>query len=191
MKLFFDTEFTGLHKDTSIISIGIIAENNQCFYAKFTDYDTSQVNDWIQQNVIDNIELSDTLKDMYDIIEVSGSKEEVRKSLLDWLSALNSDYYELVSDVCYYDMVLFTDIFGTSFDLPENICPLCYDISYDIYEYVTADMREAFDISREELLSTLHSATNYEISDILEIGDNSKHNALYDAIIIKLIYENI
>ena len=27
MKIFFDTEFTGLHKNTELISIGLIAEN--------------------------------------------------------------------------------------------------------------------------------------------------------------------
>lgn len=26
MKIFFDTEFTGLHKDTTLISIGLISE---------------------------------------------------------------------------------------------------------------------------------------------------------------------
>ena len=31
MKIFFDTEFTGLHKDTTIISIGMISENGKKF----------------------------------------------------------------------------------------------------------------------------------------------------------------
>ena len=31
MRLFFDTEFTGLHKNTTLISIGIIAENGKSF----------------------------------------------------------------------------------------------------------------------------------------------------------------
>ena len=41
MKLFFDTEFTGLRKDTELISIGIIAESGDVFYAEITDYDPS------------------------------------------------------------------------------------------------------------------------------------------------------
>ena len=39
MKLYFDTEFTGLHKNTTLISVGLIAEDGQEFYAEFTDYD--------------------------------------------------------------------------------------------------------------------------------------------------------
>lgn len=39
MKLFFDTEFSGLRKDTELLSIGIIAESGEAFYAEITDYD--------------------------------------------------------------------------------------------------------------------------------------------------------
>ena len=38
MKIFFDTEFTGLHKDTSLISIGLVDEDGKTFYAEFLDY---------------------------------------------------------------------------------------------------------------------------------------------------------
>jgi len=34
-RIFFDTEFTGLHKDTTLISIGLIAEDGRTFYAEF------------------------------------------------------------------------------------------------------------------------------------------------------------
>ena len=52
MKIFFDTEFTGLHKNTTLISIGLFDENGRNFYAEFNDYDESQCDDWIQDNVI-------------------------------------------------------------------------------------------------------------------------------------------
>ena len=47
MNLYFDTEFTGLHKDTTLISLGIISEDNRTFYAEFSDYNKSQVDNWI------------------------------------------------------------------------------------------------------------------------------------------------
>ena len=43
MKIFFDTEFTGLHKNTTLISIGMIAEDGKTFYAEFTDYNENNV----------------------------------------------------------------------------------------------------------------------------------------------------
>ena len=58
MKVFFDTEFTGLHQNTTLISIGMVAEDGQAsFYAEFTDYDQSQIDDWLQSNVVDKLSL--------------------------------------------------------------------------------------------------------------------------------------
>ena len=42
MKLFLDCEFTGLHKSTTLISLGVVAENGKRFYAEFCDYDREQ-----------------------------------------------------------------------------------------------------------------------------------------------------
>ena len=56
MKVFFDTEFTGLHKDTTLISIGMVDENGRSLYIELNDYDKSQVNDWIRKNVISHLE---------------------------------------------------------------------------------------------------------------------------------------
>ena len=43
MKIFFDTEFTGLHKGTELISIGMVDEVGRTFYAEFNDYDKNQI----------------------------------------------------------------------------------------------------------------------------------------------------
>ena len=50
-RLFFDTEFTGLHQKTTLISIGIVSDDSKTFYAEFTDYDKTQCDDWINENV--------------------------------------------------------------------------------------------------------------------------------------------
>lgn len=192
MLLFFDTEFTGLHKDTTLISLGIISEDNKCFYAKLTDYDVTQVDDWISKNVIDKLEISEEIRALYDVYEVEGTTQEVKEALLYWIGSLDDTHFDLVSDVCHYDMVLFVNLFGTAFDLPEFISPCCYDINQDIY-YISFSMEEAFDTNREELLDKLtkHSEDDlyYSARTVLDLGENSKHNSLYDAIVIKALYE--
>ena len=47
-KVFFDTEFTGLHQNTSLISIGCIAEDGNTFYATLTDYNYLQVDNGLK-----------------------------------------------------------------------------------------------------------------------------------------------
>jgi len=184
MLLFFDTEFTGLHKNTTLISIGIVAENGKTFYAEFNDYDKRQVDDWIKNNVIENllfrreIELGTVIvSTIYsDAFTMVGNKYLVKICLTKWLEQFNEPL-QLVSDVCHYDMILLIDIFGDVFSLPENLSPVCHDINQDIANFLGISDKEAFDISREEFCN----------SQIKE----QKHNALYDAKIIKACYNVI
>lgn len=55
MRLFLDTEFTGLHQHTTLISIGIVSADGRKFYAEFTDYDKNQIDVWLKENVLDNL----------------------------------------------------------------------------------------------------------------------------------------
>lgn len=180
MKIFFDTEFTGLHKDTTLISIGLIDENGRTFYAEFLDYDKSQCDDWIKKNVIAHLKLPNSTclnyNDENTWCNVKGDKLLVQTTLTQWLSKYDS--VELISDVCHYDMVLFIDIFGSAFDLPKNVNPACHDINQDIAEYFNITEIEAFDKSREDIIKSYYI-------------DGDKHNALYDAKVIKLIYDMI
>ena len=54
MKIFFDTEFTGLYKDTQLISIGLVSEDNREFYAEITDFNNKNIDEWIKENVLLN-----------------------------------------------------------------------------------------------------------------------------------------
>lgn len=176
MKVFFDTEFTGLHKNTTLISIGCVDENERTFYAELNDYDKKQCNDWINENVIKHMTLGKYEHYSFNDknTEVYGNKGFVREKLLDWLKEYED--VQFVSDICHYDMVLLIDLFGTAFDLPKGVCPSCHDINQDIASYYGISEAEAFDRSREK------------ISDVIQ---GNKHNALYDAKVIKSIYNKI
>lgn len=202
MKLFFDTEFTGLRKDTTLISIGIISEDGRKFYAEFLDYAYSQVTPWIKENVIDHLRFQapSSGEDHYSIasraernlpgndlfsawnLEMNGTKEVIREALKHWLSQFYT--VQFVSDVCHYDFVLLVDLLtggGTALDLPENISAVCHDINQDIAAWYEISDRDAFDKNREQILD---EETGYHV-----IGD--KHNSLYDAEIIREIYKQI
>ena len=183
MKIYFDTEFTGLHKNTTLISIGLIAENGASFYAEFNDYNKSQCDDWINENVINYLILNTDgiYSDSWSDTKIKGNKTLIKFYLSIWLSQF--DEVQLVSDVCHYDMVLFIDIFGSAWDLPKNINPSCHDINQDIAEYCNIGEQVAFDLNREHFLLYLDDNSK------LLIGD--KHNALYDAKVTKAIHEGI
>jgi len=185
MKIFFDTEFTELSKKAELISIGMIDENDNSFYAELNDYNIVNLDKWVKENVIANLLYNNhspfnkikRANDHTDVI-VKGNKEDVKKHLSSWFS--NYSIIELVTDVGHYDMVLLVDIFGTAMDLPKNIAPTYFDINQMIADYYHIGLKEAFDISRENLAFN-HEPIDYE----------NKHNAMWDAYVIKKIWQKL
>lgn len=179
-KIFFDTEFTGLQQNTTLISIGLVSDCGKTFYAELDDYDNSQVDKWIKDNVINNLILVDN-KNSRDLISVkiktnmSGLKNELTK----WFKQFGE--IEMWSDCLAYDWVLFCKIFGTSFDIPKNI----YYIPFDICTFFKLKGINP-DISREEFAGNIDN-----IKEIENWKSEIKHNSLWDAYIIRKCYENL
>lgn len=181
MNLFFDCEFTGLHKNTTLISIGIVSEDHQTFYAEFTDYDKTQCDNWIKENVISN--LLSTKPEIWEKgvadTQIVGNKQEVVYALKKWLKRFDS--VQFVSDVCHYDFVLLIDLFGSAWDLPDNVNPACYDINQEIAREFEISQKEVFEADREYIVFCLSG----------QGVRGEKHNALCDAVVIMRIYECI
>lgn len=187
-KIYFDMEFTGPSKDTTVISLGMCTDNdNVYFYAELTDYNEDQVNDWIQTNVLDNLYLpEDGRVTQYNnrnelmSIDIKGNRDKVYEAAKKWLDQF--DLIEWVADCCHYDFVLLIDlIYGHALNMPYGKhCAACHDINQDIADYFNITELEAFDKSREELIDTF---------DKKVIGN--KHNALYDAKVTREIYKEI
>ncbi len=183
MKLFFDTEFTGLHQATTLISLGIVAEDGRTFYAEFTDYDKSQVNDWLQKHIIDNLRLinhhaTSGGHEMYYGLEGKkdrdfwsyecfGKTEHIKNCLLMWLEQFDS--VEFWSDCLAYDWVLLNGLISDYSkgypELPKNVHYIPFDIC-TMFKLAGIDP----DISREEYSG---------------MTDAIQHNALDDARMIK------
>jgi len=175
-KVFFDCEFTGLYQDTSLISIGFIAESGETFYAELTDYNLVDLVDWIQVNVIDNLLFNDCNIEFTHIdhinktTEIKGDNDSLKIELLSWLEKLGD--VEMWSDLYAYDWVLFNNIFGGAMDIPKNV----YYIPFDICtQFKLAGIDP--DINREEFSGMKEGAR--------------KHNALWDAMVIKACYERL
>lgn len=177
MKIFFDTEFTGLHQNTTLISIGCIAETGQTFYAEFGDFDHTQIDKWLDENVIANLkfhgkdgkgwcncgtQFAETTKAE---TEVYGNRKFVANCLENWLTQFGK--VEMWSDCLSYDWVLFSQLWGHAFNIPKNIYYIPFDIC-TLFKMKGIDP----DINREEFAEMTNGA--------------QKHNALWDA---KVIYE--
>lgn len=166
MKIFFDTEFTGLHQKTSLISIAFISLDNRSFYAEFTDYKKSQLSEWHIENVIAHLKNGTNQTSGQDWY-VKGTRQTVAKHLETWF--MQFEKVEIWADVLAYDWVLFCELFGGAFGLPKNI------------HY------QPFDVATLLLLKGEDPDINREAFANLPNGE--KHNALWDARVTKAVYE--
>lgn len=172
MRLFLDSEFTGLHKDTTLVSIGLVSEEGHTFYAELSDYDDNQIDDWLRENVIDHLIMKDR-DDSYHFSDerqtfLRGNKEKVADHLKTWLEKRGE--LEIWSDCLAYDWVLFNDLFGHAFNIPSNVFYIPFDIC-TLFKIKGVDP----DINRE-----LYAGMT-----------GNKHNALHDAQVIKGCYDKL
>ncbi|MCK4809393.1 MAG: 3'-5' exoribonuclease [Candidatus Omnitrophica bacterium] len=56
--VFIDTEFTGIHMGTTVVSLGMVTLEGKSLYLTLNDYDREQVTDWLKNNVINLIDES-------------------------------------------------------------------------------------------------------------------------------------
>ena len=209
MRLFLDTEFTGLKKDTKLISLGIITENNVKFYAEFNDFEPfDDSTGWIRENVVDNL-LFDPPREGEDEYYtrskvgntfMRGSRIEIRNELKDWLSFIIKTYmrkeskFEIWSDVLAYDWVLFTNLFLADNQTMQYGNGLPSSIYYIPFDLATLFRNNGIDpdIEREKFagIKPIMDYVDFMVTSKMDKID-MKHNALWDAIIIKICYEKI
>ena len=187
MKIYFDTKFTGLTKNTDLISIGLIAENGSTFYGELTDFNIAKCNQWVKDNVVGKLKYYNKYdyyyKENNHSVEILDTKHRVGVHLNLWLNSFLEEI-QFVSDVAHYDFTLLIDLLTqgkSALHLPEYITPAVYDINQLMAQKLDISMHQAFDLNREEILVDMHRAG---ISDL----SIEKHNALWDAFVIKELY---
>lgn len=172
-KVFFDLEFTGLHQSTTMISIGLVSECGKKFYAEAWDYDKLQIDYWLEHNVIKNLLYKNLPKEGVigekngNTTTIYGNSRSISKGLLDWLEQFEE--VEMWSDCLAYDWVLFRNLFKETESFPSNVVYIPFDIS-TLFHLKNIDP----DINREKFSEML--------------GNVKKHNALWDAEVIKACY---
>ncbi|MEA5260325.1 3'-5' exoribonuclease [Arcicella aquatica] len=181
--LFLDTEFTGLHQQSSLISIALVLDNQTYFYAELTDYDTGQISDWIQKNVIDNLlfaEKEEFISISGGKVRIKGTRQQLQRGLEEWFSQLPN--VEIWADVLAYDWVLFCSIFGDAFQIPKNIFYIPFDMATALkIKGINPDTSRQ-KIAFKDQHSQNECLSNYDVKNL------SQHNALFDAIVLKEVY---
>lgn len=201
LKIYYDAEFTGLHRNTSLISIGLVSDTGSYFYAEFTDYDEKQVNDWIRENVIDNLLYNNesnfvkrvNVKQSIHIndkvsynVRIKGGTDIIKSELLDWLkneSEVSEKQIQIYTDCYAYDWVLLNELIcenGDALNIPEFINYIPIDLSTLLFISGIDP-----DITRENFVSEKYLNDLKTTKIFQEVESDIKHNCLWDALVAR------
>lgn len=149
MKYFLDTEFIeGFHKPlfgkrrhfVDLVSVGIVSENGQRYYAVSNDFSARDANEWVKKNVLSKLTLSIPGSPAAIFKSNAQIAEEIKAfiyktseihnpaSIGNWEEVKHYfpiDFYGYYAD---YDWVLFCSLFGTMMDLPRGFPMYCRDL---------------------------------------------------------------
>lgn len=146
MKIFFDTEFieNGAAFVMIPVSIGMVKENGQTYYAEFNNVDWSKANDWVLENVKPHLEgpespnykSPETIK--ADIISFVGEKPE---------------FWAYFAD---YDWVILCQLYGRMIDLPQGWPYYCRDLK---------QLMDHFEFKKENIPATIVNKNEHHALD--------------------------
>lgn len=181
IRIFLDCEFTHLGKDAELLSIAMVTEYGEELYLEISDaVDTNAYknlgNDqrqWIDEHVIANffgVGDNYSMTGKYKKLKQADCRPVIEEWLLEILKKHNKDTIVFWGDVPAYDWVLICDLWGGARKMPEHIHYIIRDLATMLeLKGIPAD-RPRMSLLNEKILGKLH-------------------NALYDARVLKKIWE--
>jgi len=119
-KFFYDTEFIEYPGTIDLISIGVVDEYGNEFYAISNEFNESKASDWVKDNVISKLPPRTSRHWM--------SRKEIKEALLEFIEPSIERQIELWAYYADYDHVVLCWLFGTMMDLPESMPMYTKDI---------------------------------------------------------------
>lgn len=215
MKYYLDTEFIeGFHKPLfgkrrhhiDLISIGVVREDGESYYAICSDYEYKDADEWVKKNVILPMYLDTVFGDARNHYDASNfhkiygkKKSVIVQELLEffgcwrdvhfWRASKEVEIYGYYAD---YDWVLFCSLFGRMIDLPKGFPMYCKDLNQMVDEKAESLITKGKGTHSEgnkwyaenmgEALSYIKALPNYPKQE-------KEHNALEDAKWNKKLHE--
>jgi len=118
MRYFLDTEFIEDGKGIDLISIALVSEQGNSFYACNTECNLSKANQWVRDNVLPHLPPASDRAWM--------SRQQIVEAILQFVGPEPPEFWGYFAD---YDWVVFCQLFGTMADLPKHFPMYCRDIA--------------------------------------------------------------
>ena len=137
MQYFIDTEFNEHPNTIELISIGIVSADGREYYAISSEYDVTNCDEWVIDNVIVPMFEETVPNDRRAFIGLTDFQKtygktirSMRQEILEFLNfpTFDNSTPEFWAYYAAYDWVVFCWIFGKMIDLPEGMPMYCNDL---------------------------------------------------------------
>ena len=165
--IFLDTEFTGEHGKTTLVSLGMVTMDNQSLEINFNDYNKKQVTTWLKKNVLSDLKEKPAYSSKLAFIKISKFLE----------SYSSGDKIILVTAGKSLDLSLLFDLYKYSKKKSRRHVHWLHDLP----DYLSHS--DHLDLNTMFFIAGLNNINREKFAN-LKIKIN-KHNALHDAIVVK------
>lgn len=165
--VFIDTEFTGERQYASLVSIAITTLEGDELYLTFHDFNRGQVNTWLEQNVLNLIDDTESV-----------GRPEGAERVYDFLASYSQgDKLYFVSAGLSLDMLLLYDLYGEIIGLEVGQCRF-----QDLPDYLQnnhgVDLNTLFRCAGYDPEATVRS-------EFAGGSSENRHNALADVRVVR------
>lgn len=121
MRIFFDTEFYEDGKTIELISIGLVREDGETYYAELIEaYPYWAKDDWVYENVVKHLKANQNS----DYAPEYKTRDKVSKEIVEFVGD-DPEFWAYYAD---YDWVALCQLYGRMIDLPETWPKFCRDL---------------------------------------------------------------
>jgi DNA polymerase III epsilon subunit-like protein len=172
--VFLDTEFTGEHGKTTLVSLAMVTMDGQTLEINFNDYNKKQVSSWLKKNVLSNLKGKSAYSSKTAFIKISNFLENYS----------SGEKIIIVTAGKTLDLTLLFDLYQHSKIKNKNSQ---FHWLHDLPDYLSHN--DHLDLMTMFFLAGLKNINRENFAN-LKIKNN-KHNALYDAIIVRKCFNKL
>ncbi|MDE2106739.1 MAG: 3'-5' exoribonuclease [Patescibacteria group bacterium] len=145
-RIWFDTEFIEDGRTIDLISIGMVREDGQTFYAENADCDFGKASPWVMQNVVPHLAGPQL------------SKFWIARHAVEFAGP-NPEFWAYYAD---YDWVALCQLFGTMMQLPKGWPMFCLDLKQSVYLAGDPSLPEQVGVEHNALADALWTKSAWE-----------------------------
>lgn len=166
MRIWFDTEFIEDGRTIDLVSIGLVREDGETYYAEAKEADLSRADDWVRANVLAHLT----------------GEVKPRAVIAEEIKAFVGEAPEFWAYYADYDWVALCQLYGRMIDLPKGWPMFCRDIQQERARLGIEKLPEQVGVEHNALADALWNKEAWEFVTARADAAEARVKALEEAL---------